>query len=122
MNKKKIMITALLLTTCAAATLTSCGGNMSNNGNNDANGERVTTDTNDRETKETNKGIIDSVEDGVENIGSDIADMVGDPENATHGTEDNDGNVENNDAMGDNGTSNAPKDGARHRRAVPYGK
>lgn len=133
MIKKNIIVSALILSLCAAA-LTSCGGNMNDN---DPSGERVTTDTADKDTKETNDSIADKVESGMEDIGSDIKDSISNPEEATHGTEANGSdNVEGdtsdtgNGTMGDdvNGTDsttgnrNTQTDAPRHRKAVPFGK
>jgi hypothetical protein len=124
MNKKKLMITALLLTLCAAASLTSCGRTDANTDGtqNDNNGERVTTAPAETDKKEPDNGIVGDIESGIEDIGSDIENSVGNPEDATHGktdnnTEGNNGNMSN--EMTPN-TGNAP--GARHRKAVPNGK
>ena len=92
MKNKKIIAAALILATCTASALTSCGGNNTNNGGSNENGgndgERVTTNVNgDKTDKETEGNILDGVESGLEDIGSDIKDSVSNPEDATHGTE-----------------------------------
>lgn len=123
MKNKKIIISALLFAICSAAALTSCGGGNTNGNQTDGTqGERVTTDSNDKENQENTDNIINDVESGLEDIGSDISDSIGNPEDATHGTEDDKENADNNNAANKGETNNMPTDGTRHRGAVPYGK
>ena len=123
MNKKNLMITALLLSLCATAALTSCGRTDANadSTQSDNNGERVTTAPAEPDRKETDNGIVGGIESGLEDIGSDIENSIGSPEDATHGKAE--------DAVEENGNNNGnqrdqmiPHMGARHRQAVPNGK
>ena len=79
MNKKNLMITALLLSLCATAALTSFGRTDANTDStqSDNNGERVTTAPAEPDRKETDNGIVGDIESGIEDIGSDIENSVG---------------------------------------------
>lgn len=123
MIKNKIIVSALILTMCAAA-LTSCGTNNTNgNGSENTNGGAATTDSANKETTEGSNNIVNDIESGAEDIGNDINDSITRPEDATHGTEND--NTENNgtiigDTNGDNVNDQA--NSARQRRDLPYGK
>ena len=119
MNKKNLMITALLLSLCATAALTSCGRTDANTDStqSDNNGERVTTAPAEPDRKETDNGIVGGIESGLEDIGSDIENSIGNPEYATHGKTND--TVESKDHQKDQMTPNM---GAKHRQAVPNGK
>ena len=117
MNKKNLMITALLLSLCATASLTSCGRTNANDTQNGNNGERVTTTPAEPDRKETDNGIVGGIERGLEDMGSDIKNSIGNPEYATHGKTND--TVESKDYQKDQMTPNM---GAKHRQAVPNGK
>ena len=121
MNKKNLMITALLLSLCATASLTSCGRTNTNDTQNGNNGERVTTTPAEPDRKETDNGIVGGIESGLEDMGNDIKNSIGNPEYATH--------EKTKDAVEYNGESKdyqkdqmTPNMGAKHRQAVPNGK
>lgn len=84
MKNRKTIVCAIIIAMCSLAALTSCGGNNVSGNTPDNDGERVTTGTTN-EQKEENNGIVDGIESAVEDIGSDIKDSVSNPEEATHG-------------------------------------
>ncbi len=143
MDKKKIILTALILAVTASAALTSCGGNDGNaNRPTDGKPAESTPDQGKPGDKETEGSPLDKVESGIEDIGSDIQDSITHPEDATHGkpedeesplpgTGDMTGGTEGNTGSGtegntEGGTSLAPgKDnggmgGARRKAHRPF--
>ena len=115
MLRNKFIFSAITVTVCAAALLTSCGGNGNRD---DATSGKETTKTTERGTGSIVEEIGSDIKDGIESIGSDIENGMGDVEDATHGTTESETTSD----------TTAPKvmpkmpHGRHHRAPVPFGK
>ena len=119
MINKKIIVTALILTMCTSAMLTSCGSN--NNGQNAQ--ENGTVSGNAAENKGPVDNVIDGVQNGVDNIENGLMNGA---EEATHAYEEDTRESARNDGhnasdKGDMGM-NSPSENAKSRRTAPIGK
>ncbi len=123
MINKKFIITALILTMCICVMLTSCGGRGSET-------ESMTENAVSGGATD-NKGpvgeVMDGVQEGVDDMGSDIKDSI---EDATHAEADDTDDSARGDGHSDSdnkGTTEdsgvtAPSENARVRREMPRGK
>ena len=126
MIDKKIIVSALVLTLCTGAMLTSCGKGGS--------GTENSTDNKVSAQAEENKGPVDSVIDGVQNGVNDIQNgLMDNAEEATHAERDDmddsargDGHSDNDNQVNTHTPEISDKGGisnhARQRRTAPEGK